>query len=180
MIIDADKILEAVAIANIKSTLATLVWDMQLENSNAEILNHVAEDILPRLDKLSDPTDVHNASWQEALEKECSRFLTEDTKPALSIVPWLDKITGPDISHIAHMAFGGMRHSPLHVRSAIVLIRDKIERGTVLSKITTSGNMKGSLPWYIVAKEINKGAPDAKIIEHLRIAIGYEVEVQYR
>lgn len=180
MIIDADKILQALVEAKVKAELATLVWDMQLENFNAVILDLVAGEISSKLDKITDPKDLHCAEWQARCIEECERFLKDDTAPALALVPWLDKLTGPDMQIIANMAFGGMRHSLLHVRSCIVLIKNKIEKGATLSKITTPGNLQGSLPWFTVSKAAQRNEPEEKVIEYLRHAVGYELEVQYR
>lgn len=176
MILDSDEILKAVAIAKIKGVLATLVWEMQLENFNAKILDIVADDIYAKLDKLKDPVDINCAQWQAALEKECERYLCHDTKPVLAILPWFDKLTGPDYQIISNMAVGGMRHTPLHIRISIGIIKSKIENGAVASKIASSGNKNGSLDWFLVAQEVKKGAPEEKIIDKLRVAIAYEVE----
>lgn len=176
MILDSDEILKAVTLAKIKGTIATLVWNMQLENFNAAILDVAADDIYSKLNKIKDPTELDCVSWQAELESECERYLSHDTTPALSIVPWFDKLTGADYQLISNMALGGMRHTVLHVRMAVTLMKDKIQKGAVLSKIASPGNLKGSLEWFITAKEIKKGAPEAKIIDVLRIAVAYEVE----
>jgi len=176
MILDSEEILKAVTLAKVKGTIATLVWNMQLENFNAEILDVVAEDLYSKLNKIEDPTELDCVSWQAELEQECERYLCHDTAPALSIVPWFDKLTSQDYQIISVMGLGGYRHSVLHVRMAVTLMKDKILKGAVLSKIATSGNLKGSLEWFVTAKEIKKGAPDIKILEVLRNAVAYEVE----
>lgn len=177
MIHDKVEILKAVAMGHIKQHLAELVWEMQLEQFNAAILDMAAEDIFEQVTKLEDPTDAMNSWWQQELQTACQKYLSHDSKPALSMLPYLDKVNHP---LIASFAFGGMRHSVLHVVSTVAVVRNKIKTGVTLSNLASPDSIEGSLPWFVVAKEIKKGAPEEKILEHLNFAIGYEVDAMNR
>jgi hypothetical protein len=190
MILEPEKILLAVTMAKIKGTLATLVWEMQLANFNPIILEVVASEIYDKLEILRDPIDLEGSDWSEALDKECENFLSFETAGALSILPWFAKL---DHQLIASYAYGGSRHSVMHVVGTVGLIKNKINNGVPLTKLVTDGNLDGSLPWVIVVKEIGKLAKitgtvgpmkmvqqQAKIVNLLNIAVGYEVEVMNR
>lgn len=190
MILDPDEILRVITMSKIKGTLATLVWEMQIPNFNAIILDVVALEIYDKLDKLRDPIDLVGTQWSTALDKECEHFLSFETAGALSIIPWFDKL---DHSLIAAYAYGGSRHTVMHVVTTVALLKNRISNGIPLSKIASDGNIDGSLPWFLVNKEIKKLAnitgqvgvmkivqQQAKIVNLLNIAVGYEVEVMNR
>lgn len=177
MIHDKEAILKAVAIGHIKQQVAELVWEMQLEQFNVAILDIAAEDIFDQVAKLEDPTDAMNSWWQQELQSACQKYLSHDSKPALSILPFMDKVNH---ALIASFAFGGMRHSVLHVVSTVAVVTNKIKTGATLSNIASPNSIEGSLPWFVVAKEIKKGAPEERILEKLNFALGYEVDAMNR
>jgi hypothetical protein len=190
MILEPEKILFAVTMAKIKGTIATLVWETQLANFNPIILEVVASEIYDKLEILRDPIDLEGSKWSEMLDKECENFISFETAGALSILPWFSKL---DHQLIASYAYGGSRHSVMHVVGTVGIIKNKINKGVPLTRLVTDGNLDGSLPWVIVVKEIRKLAKitgtvgpmkivqqQAKIVNLLNIAVGYEVEVMCR
>lgn len=177
MLVDTDKILKTVTLSKIKSAIATLVWDMQLDCFNADILDVITLDIYAKLPVIKEPCEVNGTQWERELETEVERFICHDTKPALSILPYFDKINH---QLIAAYAFGGSRHSVMHVVATVGLIKNKISKGATIAKIASPGNIDGSLPWFMVAKDIRSGKSEERIAELLNIAIGYEVEVMNR